>query len=150
MIGAGAGAHGEPEQDGDDVDHGVAGGVGQAVGDGALLEQVAEEQHADQNHGARRDHGADQEGGDGKDDTLALTDGSRCFHVDAPFLFGREQAHDGWLDDGDQRHVAVGGDGDGTEQMRSEFGTEKDGGGAVCAADDADGACFRGSKPEIE
>ena len=58
----GRGAHGQPQQDGDDVDEGVAGRLGQPLGDPALLEQVAEEEHAQQGDGAGRDERREQEG----------------------------------------------------------------------------------------
>ncbi len=58
-AGVGRGAHAQAQQDGHDVDQRVARGLGQALGDPALLQQVAEEQEAEQADGARRDGGAD-------------------------------------------------------------------------------------------
>ena len=44
----GAGADRETQENGDDVDQAVACRLGQALGHPALLEQIAEKQHADQ------------------------------------------------------------------------------------------------------
>ena len=49
-------------------------------------------------------------------------------------------AHDGRLDDRDQRHVGVGSHGDRSQELRlAQLGAQEDGGRAVRAADDGDG-----------
>ena len=46
------------------------------------------------------------------------------------------------LDEGDEGHVTVGGDGDGSHEVGGELVGEEDGGGAVGATDDGDGGGF--------
>src|SRR5690606_18451564 len=63
-------------------------------------------------------------------------------------LLGGEQSHDRRLDERHERHVAVGGDGDGAEELGGELVGDEDGGGAVGAADDADGGGLLGGEAE--
>ena len=73
-------------------------------------------------------------------DRLSLGDGTGLDHLDLALLGGGHGVHDGGLDQGDQRHVGVSGHGDGAQQVGSQLGGQEDGGGAVSAADDADGS----------
>ena len=59
--------------------------------------------------------------------------------MNSPLRFGGKQAHDGRLNDGDKRHIRIGGDGNGPDQMRCQLCREKDRGRAVRAADNGDG-----------
>ena len=133
------GTDGQGQQDGDDVHQGILHGVAQTVGQTGLLAQVAEHQAADQGSGVGEQQGNKDGDQDGEDDLLSLGDHTGLDHLDLALLRGGHQVHDGGLDQGDQSHVGVSGDRDGTQQLRSQLGGQEDGGGAVCAADDADG-----------
>ena len=132
-------AHGQAQRDGDDVHQGVLSGVGQAVAHAALTEQVAQHEHADEGGGVG--HQQDDEDGDqnGEHDLLSFGDRTELGHFDLAHLLGGEQLHNGRLDQGDQRHIRVCRDGDGRQQVHSQLGRGEDGGGAVRAADNADG-----------
>jgi hypothetical protein len=82
----GGGPDAEAEQDGDDVDERAAGGLGEALGHAAFLQQVAEEQEAQEGDRAGRDARAEHEGDDGKEDPHALAHGAGGLHTDQAFL----------------------------------------------------------------
>ena len=132
-------AHGDAQEDGDDVHQGVLNGVGQTIRHAALLEQVAQHQAAQQ-----RGHGGQHQAGDngdhnGEEDLFGLGDGAKLLHLDLAHLLSGQQAHDGGLDQGDQRHIRVSCNGDWAKQMGSQGLGQPNGGGAVSAADNADG-----------
>ena len=141
-------ADGDAEEDRDDVHQGVLNGVGQALGDAALPPEVAQHQAADQRRGGGQEQDAEDRDHDGEDDLLGLGDRSGLGHDDGAFLFGRHQLHDRRLDHRDQRHVGVGRNGDGAEELRGELGGQVDGRGAVRAADDADGGGLRAGEAQ--
>ena len=142
------GSHGDADEEGADVDDGVGGDLGEALGDAALLQQVTEEEHAQQGKARGDDEGAEEESDDGEGDLLELGDLARGLHADGALFLGGEEAHDGGLDDGHECHVGVGRDGDGTHELGGELRGDEDGRGAVGAADDADGTCLIGGEAE--
>ena len=132
-------AHGGGQENGDDIHQGVLNGVGEPVGEAGLLEQIAQHQAAQQ----RRHGGQQQDHKDryhnGEEDLLLFGNGPELFHFRLPFLFGGQQLHQRRLDQRDQRHIGIGGDGDGGQIVRRQLGGQPDGGGAVRPADDPDG-----------
>ena len=69
-------------------------------------------------------------------------------HLDLAIFGGGQQVHDGGLDQRDQRHVGVSSHGDGAQQFGGQTGGQEDGGGAVRAADDADGSGLGAGKAQ--
>ena len=149
-VGLGGCAHGEAYQYGHHVDECSPGGLGQAVGDARLLQEVAEEQHAEQGK-ARRDYeGRADEGHDGENDLFLAADLAGLLHLYLPLLLGREHQHYGPLDDGHQGHVGIGRHGYGSHELGGELGAEEYGRGAVCAAYDAYGTRLVGREAQGE
>ena len=148
LVRLGGRTDGQADQDRNDVHERTAGGFCETAGDAAFLQEVTEEEHAEQRKTGRDDECGDEEADDREDDLFLLADLARIRHADEAFLLGRQGQHDRTLDDRDQGHVGVGGDGDGAHQVRSQFGTQEDGGRTVRAADDTDGAGFIGCEPE--
>ena len=142
------GAHGGGQQNGDNVHQSVLRGVAETVGRAGLLEQVAQHQAADQRRGIRQQQRHEDNHHDGEDDLLGLGDGTGLHHLDLAILGGGQQVHDGGLNQRDQRHVGVGGHSDGAQQLGSQTGGQEDGGGAVRAADDADGSGLGAGKAQ--
>jgi len=149
-LGLGRGAHGEAQQNGDRVDDGVSGGVGQTLGHAALLEQVAQAQEAHQGQTARGDQRRDEKAADWKEYFLPLADPAGLLHSDEPLLLRGQQFHDGRLDDWHQAHIGIRRNGDGPQQVRRELGREEYRGGAVGAADDPDGRGLGGDEAQVE
>ena len=137
-AGGGGGAHGDAQEDGDDVHQLVLGGLVQTLHHAALLKQVAQHQAGDQRAGGGHQQGHKYGDDDGEEDLLPLGHLTQGAHDDLPLRLGSQNPHDGGLDDGHQGHVAVGRHGDGAQQLRGETAGHKNGRGAVRAADDAD------------
>ena len=137
--GGGGGAHGDAQEDGDDVHQLVLGGLVQTLHHAALLKQVAQHQAGDQGTGGGHQQGHEHRDHDGEDDLLTPGHLPQGAHGDLALRRGGEGTHDGGLDDGHQGHIAVGGHGDGAQQLRGQSAGDEDGRGAVRAADDADG-----------
>ena len=135
----GGSADGEAEEDGDDVHQLVTGSLLQTVNNARLLEEVTEHQARDQRSGGRNEQRHEHGDHDGEDDLLALADLTQRAHHDLTLFLGGQNLHDGGLDDRNERHVRVSGNGDGAEQLGSETGGDEDRGRAVSAADDTDG-----------
>ena len=142
------GADGGGKEDRDDIHQCVLCCIGQTIGHAALTEQVAEHQAADQR--SRGGEQQDDEGGndDRKNDLLGLGNLAALDHLDLAHLIVGHQLHDRGLDQRNQRHVGIRGDGDGSQQLRRELGGQVDGCGAVRTADDADGCCLGAGKAE--
>ena len=88
----------QSQEDGDDVHQLIAGGLLDTIHDAALLHQVAQHQHTDQNGGIRHDEGDDDGDHDGEDDPLGLGHGAQLLHHDGTLLFGGQGLHDGgWM-----------------------------------------------------
>ena len=79
---------------------------------------------------------------DGEQDLLGLGDTAGGRHDDLTLFFSGQDLHDGRLDNRHQRHVAVRGNRDGTQQVRGQAGGDEDSGRAIGTADDADGTEF--------
>ena len=77
-----------------------------------------------------------------------MGDHARRAHANTALLIVGEQAHNRRLDYGNQSHVGVGRDGDGTHQARRQFRRDKDGGRTVGAANDTDSAGFHRGETE--
>ncbi len=137
--GGSGGAHGDAQEDGDDVHQLVLGGLLQAVHHAGLLHEVAQHQAGDQGPGGGHQQGNEHGDHDGEDDLLTPGDLPQGAHDDPALLGGGEGPHDGGLDDRHQGHVAVGGHGDGPQELGGQLAGDEDGGGTVRAADDADG-----------
>ena len=135
----GGSADGEAEEDGDDVHQLVTGSLLQTVDNAGLLEEVTEHQARDQRSGGRNEQRHEHGDHDGEDDLLALADLTQRAHHDLALFLSGQNLHDGGLDDRNERHVRVSGNGDGAEQLGSETGGDEDRGRAVSAADDTDG-----------
>ena len=135
----GGGAHGGGQEDRHNVHQRVLRRVAQTVRQSAFLEEVAEHQAAQKgSHGGQKQ--ADENGHDnGEEDLLLLRNGAKLLHLDLTLFFGGDQPHHRRLDQRDQRHIGIGRDRDGREIIRRELRGQPDGGGAVRAADDADG-----------
>ena len=141
-------AHGQAQGDGDDVDEGVLGGVGQALGNAALTEQVAQHEHTDQGGGVGHQQNDEDSHGDGEDDLLGLGHLAQLSHLHLTGLLGGQGLHQRRLDHGNQRHIGVCRDGDGGQQPHSQLGSRQNGGRAVGAADDADGGGLSGCEAQ--
>ena len=137
--GGGGSTDGEAEEDGDDVHQLVTGGLLQTVHNAGLLEQVTEHQARDQRRGRRNEQRHEHGDHDGEDDLLAFADLTQRAHHDAALFLGGQSLHDGGLNDRDEGHVGISGNGDRTEQLGSQTGGDEDRGRAVGAADDTDG-----------
>ena len=143
LIRSGSSAHGDAQEDGDDVHQGVLSGVGQTVGDAALLKQVAQHQAAQQGgHGGQHQTGDDGDH-NGEENLLCLGDGAKLLHLDLAHLLGGQQTHNRRLNQGNQRHVGVGRNGNGAQQVGSQRFGQPNCGGAVGTADDSDGGGLR-------
>jgi hypothetical protein len=68
-----------------------------------------------------------------------LTGPLDVWHADAALGLGRQQPHDGRLDDRHEAHVGVRGDRNGGQQVRRQLGRDEDARRPVDRADDADG-----------
>lgn len=68
--GLSGGTHGKTDEEGADVDDGVAGHIAQTLGDTTLLEEVTKEEHAQQGQTRRNHEGTEKEADDGEDDLL--------------------------------------------------------------------------------
>ena len=66
----GRGTYGDADEQGADIDHSVGGHIGEALGDTALFQQVAEEEHTEQRQAARHDEGAEKQTDDGEGNLL--------------------------------------------------------------------------------
>ena len=91
-------------------------GIGEPVNHPAFLGQIAEHEHADQRGGGRQEDRTDPEGQQRQDDLFQLGDMPQLDHLDLALLFCGQPFHDRRLDEGDQGHVGIGGNGDGTEE----------------------------------
>ena len=112
----------------------------QGVQHAALAQQVAEHEKTDQRHtgggyqpGQHSDHNREQNFGDFADIALLVR------HPDQPLFFRCAQADDRRLHDGDQRHIAVGRDHDGTQVFAAQRVGNENCRRTVCRADDRDG-----------
>ena len=65
-------AYGQSQQHDDDVVQGVAGRLSQSCRLATFLQQVAEEEHAQQWQGRGHDEGSDEQSDDGEENTLCL------------------------------------------------------------------------------
>ena len=144
LAGLRGAAYGESQQHHDNVVQGATGGLGQTGGLATLLQQVAEEQHAQQGQTGRHDEGGEQEADDGEEDALGLTDLTAWLHLDDALFLGGEQSHEGRLDERHEGHVAIGADGDGSHEVRGQLGRQEDGGRTVGTTDDGDTGCLVG------
>ena len=63
---------------------------------------------------------------DEEDDLFGFGNGTQLLHDDLAFLLGGQRPHDGGLDHGNQSHVAVGGHGDGAQQMGRQLAGEEE------------------------
>src|SRR5699024_490518 len=133
------GAYGDAQEHGDDIHQRILHRIAQALGDAALAPQVAQHQAADQGRGGGQEQDDEDAHHDGEDNLLRLGDFAGLFHLGHAHLLGGAQLHERGLNQGDQGHVGVGRDGDGAQELGSQAGGEEDGGGAVSAANDADG-----------
>ena len=141
-CGIGGAANAEAQEDGDDIHQFVAGGLFDTLNNAAFLHQVAQHQAANQDGGIGQGEGNDDGNNDREEDLLSLGNLARAFHHDLTLFFGGQNFHDGRLDNRHQRHVAVRGNRDGTQQVRGQAGGDEDSGRAIGTADDADGSGF--------
>ena len=143
-VGLCGGTHGEADERGGNVDDGAAGILGQAPGDSAFLQQVAEEEHSQKRQARRNDECGAEEAYDGEYYLFALRHLAGRSHADEALLLGGEQQHYGLLYDRHQGHVRIGRDGYSSHKFRSQLAAEEDGGGTVGSAYDTDGSGFVG------
>ena len=136
-------ANRQAQGDGDDVNKSVLSGVGQTVGDAALTEQVAQHEHTDQGSGVGDEQHHENGNRNGEDDLLSLRYLAQLAHLDLTGLLGGQQLHQRRLNHGNQSHVGVGRNGNGGQEFHSQLGGGKNSGGAVSAADNADGGGLR-------
>ena len=111
------GAHGQAEKDGGRVDDGGSGGLGQSVDHAGLLHDVAEEKGPEQRNGGWGQKAAQEHADHGKEEQFLFGHVPALAHVYAPLVLGGQKAHDGGLNKGNQGHVGVGGDGDGSDEV---------------------------------
>ena len=124
-------ADGDAEENDDDVHELVLRGLGQTVDHAALTEQVAEHQAADQRSCARNEQSDERGDGNRENDLFLLGNRTQGVHADHALLLRGQAAHDGRLDDRDERHVGISGNGDRAEQLGGQPGRDIDCGGAV-------------------
>ena len=124
------------------------GGVGQTVGAAALPPQIAQHQAANQRCGGGQQQNHESSNHNGEENLFLFGNGAELLHLNAALFLGGEQAHNGWLNHGNQRHVGVGCNGDGTQQMGSQFRGQIQRRGAVSAAYDTDGRGLRTGKAQ--
>lgn len=110
-----AGSYRETQKNSGGVYDGAAGGFCQAVNDTRLFHDITEEKRSQQGNRCRGEKAAQQQTNHGKNQQLFFGWLARFGHADQPFLPGGEQSHDWRLDDGNERHVRVGGNGDGPD-----------------------------------
>ena len=77
---------------------------------------------------------------------FSVLETTRVWNLDLAILGAGHQVHNGGLNQRNQRHVGVSGHGDGAQQVGSQLRGQEDGGGAVSAADDADGGSLGAGK----
>ena len=132
--------HGDAQQERDEVGQLVLRAVAEGTEHAALADEVAEHEEADQLRGLGRD-GAGHDGDDDREeDARALAHAcGRVGHADAAFLLRRDEADDGRLHDGHERHVRIRGDHDRALVVRAEVLRHEDGGRAVGRGDGGDG-----------
>ena len=138
------------EHDGDDVHQGVLHGVRQTVGAAALAEEVAEHQAANQRRRGRQKQDDKDGDNDREENLLALGDDTRLNHLDLAVFLAGQKLHNRRLNQRNQRHIGVGGDCDGAEQLGCELVGQEDCRRTVCAADDADGRSLRTGEAEAD
>ena len=134
--------NGDAQEYGDNVHQRILYGIGQTLCHAAFTPQVAQHQAANQDGGIGQGEGNDDGNNDREEDLLSLGNLARAFHHDLTLFFGGQNFHDGRLDNRHQRHVAVRGNRDGTQQVRGQAGGDEDSGRAIGTADDADGSGF--------
>ncbi len=108
----GSGADADAKEQGDDVHQRVLGGVAQALGDAGFTQQVAEHQAADERGRGGDEQNDEGRNHDGEDYLLRLGNLARLLHLHLALFLGGKRAHDGRLDERDERHVGIRGNGD--------------------------------------
>ena len=131
---------GDAEKDRDKVRQHLLRRLGQRVQHATLANQVAEHQEADKRNGLRGKDARDDRDDDGEEDARCFGDLLRLIrHADEPLLLRCQQADDGRLDDGYQRHIGIGSDGDRADVAALQGVCHDNGCWAVRRADDGDG-----------
>ena len=118
------------------------GGLGEAVGNAALAEQVTQHEQADKRRRGRQHEGYEYGDHDGEYYLFLLGYRPQLLHLYPALFLCRQRLHYRGLYDRNQRHVRISRDGDRTEKIRSEPQGNVNRRRAVCAADYAYGACF--------
>jgi len=99
------------EEDGNDVAEFILRGLGKTVGNTADIEQVTEHQEANKRRCVRKNESDDSGNGDRENDLLGLGYRTERFHLDLTLFFAGAELHDRRLDDRDERHIRVSGNG---------------------------------------
>ena len=129
---------GDAEQDGCDIHELILGAGDESLRNLAFAQEIAEHEHAEQRRRIRTDEDGDDRDHEAEEEFLTARDLAQALHLDLTLLLRGEELHEGRLDERHERHVGVGGNGDGAEEVGRQFAGEEDGGRTVSSADDAD------------
>ena len=145
-------AYAEAQEDGSRVHDGVGSRIEQARSVGTdFFQQVTEHQHTDEGHCRGDEQGYYRRDGNREDDfqDTQVFDfrGRRMqfflfLHVNHQLLLRAGQFHHQRDDDRNERHIGIGCNGNGTEQVGSQFDGREDGRRAVGATDDTERGGF--------
>lgn len=136
------GGDGDAQEQGHQVGQHLLRRFRQGVQYTAFPDQIAEHQKADQRHAPGRYDAGNHGDDNGEQDLGALGNFPLMIgHPDQPFLFGGQQLDHRGLHQGNQRHVGVCGNHNGTDVLGVHVVGNENGCGAVRSADDADRYC---------
>ncbi len=147
-LGAGLGSYGEAQKDRNDVHQGLLDTVYQQGYTARFLQKIPQHQHPNQGSRTGKQQNGEKGNHNGEDNLLSFANLPQLLHLDNSFLRGGEELDDGGLNHRYQGHIAVGGDGDSSQQIWCQFTGEVKGGGTIRPADDADGGRLRAGKSQ--
>ena len=120
VCSGGGSAYRDAEEYGYDVHQLVLGGLGEAVGNAALAEQVTQHKQADKRRRGRQHEGYEYGDHDGEYYLLLLAYRPQLLHLYPALFLCRQRLHYRRLYDRNQRHVRISRDGDRTEKIGSK------------------------------